>query len=189
MNALLLTLLLAGDPQKMEWKINDVSREALGFGPWKHGSGAPLLVFGFHCHGGSMQQASRSFPIHELWPEAVVVYPQGLPTAGKLTDPEGKRSGWPFSAGEHEHRDFKLFDAILATLKEKYKIDEKRVYCAGHSNGGAFTYLLWANRPDVFAAIAPSAAPAPRTLKDAKPCPIFHVAGEKDQLVNVDGPQ
>src|SRR6185436_19049015 len=189
MNILLLTLLLAGDPQKMDWTIDGVSREALVFAPAKEGAGAPPLVFGFHGHGGSMQQASRSFPIHELWPEAVVVYPQGLPTPGKLTDPEGKRSGWQFAAGESGDRDFKLVDAILATLKEKYKVDEKRVYCTGHSNGGAFTYLLWVSRPDVFAAVAPSAAPAPRNAKDAKPCPVFHVAGEKDQLVKFDWQQ
>jgi polyhydroxybutyrate depolymerase len=189
MNILLLTLLLVGDPQKMEWTIDGVSREALVFAPSKEGAGAPPLVFGFHGHGGSKQQASRSFPIQELWPEAVVVYPQGLPTIGKLTDPEGKRSGWQFSAGEHDDRDFKLFDAILTMLKEKYKVDEKRIYCTGHSNGGAFTYLLWVNRPDVFAAIAPSAAPAPRTARNAKPCPILHVAGEKDPLVKFDWQQ
>jgi len=191
MNSLLLSLLLAapGDPQKMEWTIDGASREALVFTPSKPGAGAPPLVFGFHGHGGSMQQASRSFPIQDLWPEAVVVFPQGLPTPGKLTDPDGKRAGWQFAPGELGDRDLKLFDAILATMKEKHKIDEKRVYCTGHSNGGAFTYLLWANRPDVFAAVAPSAAPAPRDLKQAKPCPIFHVAGEKDPLVKFEWQQ
>ena len=190
MNTLLALLLVAaGDPQKMEWTIDGVSREALVFAPSKESSGAPPVVFGFHGHGGSMQQASRSFPLHEQWPEAVVVYPQGLPTAGRLTDAEGRRAGWQFAAGENGDRDLKLFDAILASLKEKYKIDEKRVYCTGHSNGGAFTYLLWVSRPGVFAAIAPSAAPAPRNTKDATPCPIFHVAGEKDQLVKFEWQQ
>ena len=191
MNSLLLSLLLAvaGDPQKMEWTVDGVAREALVFPPSKESSAAPPLVFGFHGHGGSMQQASRSFPIQEQWPEAVVVYPQGLPTAGRLTDAEGKRSGWQASAGDHGDRDLKLVDAILATLKEKYKVDEKRIYATGHSNGGAFTYLVWVNRPDLFAAIAPSAAPAPRDLKQARPCPIFHVAGEKDQVVKFEWQQ
>ena len=35
----------------------------------------------------------------------------------------------------------------------KFKIDEKRVYATGHSNGGGFTYLLWTCRPDAFAAL------------------------------------
>lgn len=180
-------LLAAGDEaHRMEWKVDGTTREALVYSPSKEGSGVPPLVFGFHGHGGSMQNAARTFAIQEQWPEAVVAYPQGLPTPGRLTDPEGKKAGWQFAPGEQEDRDLKLFDAILASLKEKYKIDEKRIYCTGHSNGGAFTYLLWASRSDLFAAIAPSAAPAPRNLKDVHPCPVFHAAGEKDPLVQFE---
>jgi polyhydroxybutyrate depolymerase len=179
-------LLLAGDPQKVDWKIDGTAREGLVCAPAKESDGAPALVFGFHGHGGSMQNAARSFKIHEVWPEAVVVYLQGLPTPGRLSDAEGKRAGWQFAVGEQDDRDLKLFDAVVAWAKEKYKIDQKRIYATGHSNGGAFTYLLWASRPELFAAIAPSAAPAPRNLKDTKPCPILHLAGEKDPLVKFE---
>lgn len=190
MTTLLALLALSlGDPQKMEWTIDGAAREALVYAPSKEGAGAPPLVFGFHGHGGSMQNAARSFRLHELWPEAVVVYPQGLPTPGKLTDAEGKRAGWQSAPGDQDDRDFKLFDAMLKGVAEKYRTDPKRVYCTGHSNGGAFTYLLWANRPGVFAAIGPSAAPAPRALGDAKPCPTIHVAGEKDPLVKFEWQQ
>ena len=104
MTTLLATLFLAafGDPQKMEWTIDGAAREALVYAPSRESSGAPPLVFGFHGHGGSSQNAARSFRIHELWPEAVVVYPQGLPTPGRLTDPEGKKAGWQFAPGELE---------------------------------------------------------------------------------------
>jgi polyhydroxybutyrate depolymerase len=188
MNSLWMAILLAGagDPQRMEWKVDGVAREALVCAPSKEGADAPPIVFGFHGHGGSMQNAARSFGIHTLWPEAVVVYPQGLPTPGRLTDPEGKKAGWQAGPGDQEDRDLKFFDAMLAALKEKFKIDEKRVYATGHSNGGGFTYLLWASRPDVFAAVAPSAAAGARNLKDAKPCPLLHVAGEKDPLVRFE---
>jgi len=187
METILAAVFLAagGNPERMEWKIDDVLREALVYAPAKEGPGAPPLVFGFHGHGGSMQNAARSFRLHELWPEAVVVYMQGLPTPGRLTDPEGKRAGWQHGPGEQGDRDLRFFDAVLAGLKEKHRIDGKRVYATGHSNGGGFTYLLWASRPDVFAAVAPSAAAA-RNLKDAKPCPVLHVAGEKDPLVKYE---
>lgn len=183
---LFVLLLAALDPQRMEWKVDDVVREALVCAPTKEGAGAPPLVFGFHGHGGSMQNAARSFSFHELWPEAVVVYMQGLPTPGKLTDPEGKKAGWQSGPGDQGDRDLKFFDAVVASMKEKFKIDDKRVYSSGHSNGGGFTYLLWCSRPDVFAAIAPSAAAGARNLKDAKPCPVLHVAGEKDPLVKFE---
>ena len=183
---LMAGLLAAGDPQKTEWTVDGVAREGLVYAPTKDSSGGPPIVFGFHGHGGSMQNAARSFGIHDLWPEAVVVYLQGLPTPGRLTDPEGKKAGWQAGPGDQGDRDLKLFDAVLAAMKEKYKIDEKRVYATGHSNGGGFTYLLWASRPDVFAAIAPSAAAGARPQKDTKPCPTLHLAGEKDPLVKFE---
>ena len=101
--------------------------------------------------------AARSFGYHTLWPEAIVVYMQGLPTPGK-TDPDGKQPGWQRLAGDQQDRDFKFFDAVLADLKKDYKVDAKRVYATGHSNGGGFTYLLWSTRGDIFAAMGPSAA-------------------------------
>ena len=52
------------------------------------------VVFAFHGHGGTMRHAAATFGYHKVWPEAVVVYMQGLPTPGAITDPEGKRPGW-----------------------------------------------------------------------------------------------
>jgi polyhydroxybutyrate depolymerase len=120
--------------------------------------------------------------LQDEWPEAIVVYMQGIPTPGRLTDPEGKLPGWQQDAGDHEDRDLKFFDAVLATLKKDYKIDENRVYATGHSNGAAFTYVLWVARGDVLAALAPSAGFS-RSARSAKPKPILHIAGENDPLV------
>jgi polyhydroxybutyrate depolymerase len=108
---------------------------------------------------------------------------QGLPTPGKLTDPEGKRTGWQHGPGDQADRDLKFFDAVLASMKKDFPIDESRIYSTGHSNGGAFTYLLWAKRGETFAAFAPSAASAGLYFLEAKPKPLFHAASEKDPLV------
>ncbi len=193
---LALLLLIAGasaaEPrtaERMEWTIDGVKREADVFlAPSKTNEPAPL-VFGFHGHGGSMQNAARSFRLHEVWPEAIVVYMQGLNTPGKLTDPEGKKPGWQPAQGEQGDRDLKFFDDVLATLKEKHKVDERRIYSTGHSNGGGFTYLLWAERPAVFAAVAPSAAAGHRGMKALKPKPVMHIAGEQDKLVKYEWQQ
>jgi polyhydroxybutyrate depolymerase len=143
---------------------------------------AAPLVFVFHGHGGGMRQAALSFAMHTHWPEAIVVYPQGLPTVGQITDPEGKKAGWQPRPGVNEDRDLKFFDALLAKLKADYKVDDKRIYATGHSNGGGFTYLLWAERGDQFGAFAPSAAVMLQVRK-LKPKPAMHLAGEKDELV------
>jgi|SRR5581483_9463705 len=189
MTALALSLLLlpAADPQPMDWTIDGVQRQALVVAPAKP-TDHPSLVFAFHGHGGNMRNAARQFHIHTLWPEAVVVYPQGLNTPGKLTDPEGKRPGWQHSIGVEGDRDLKFFDAMLTTMAEKYHTDANRVYSTGHSNGGGFTYLLSAARPGVFAAIAPSAAASAAVATSGKyrPVPVFHAAGENDPLVKFE---
>lgn len=87
MTTLVLLAALAGDPERVEWTVDGTRREALA----AVGSAeAPPLVFVFHGHGGTMRQAARSFALEKQWPEAVVVYPQGLPTPGRLSDPEGR---------------------------------------------------------------------------------------------------
>jgi polyhydroxybutyrate depolymerase len=186
--ALLWIVPLAGfaaePPPEKTWTVEGTERKALVFAPAKSAGDMPL-VFVFHGHGGTAANVARSFRIHSLWPEAVVVYPQGLNTPGQLTDPKGEKPGWQSAKGNQDDRDLKFFDAMLASLKKDHAIDAKRIYSTGHSNGGGFTYLLWANRHDTFAAAAPSAAAA-RYAKDLKPLPAMHIAGEKDPLVTFD---
>ncbi|MEX2219369.1 MAG: hypothetical protein WD749_11510 [Phycisphaerales bacterium] len=146
------------------------------------------VVFAFHGHGGNARQASRSFHIETEWPEAIVVYMEGLPTPGALTDPEGKRNGWQAREGLQDDRDLKFFDTVLASLRKEYKVDDGRIYAMGHSNGGAFTYLLWKTRAPVFAAFAPSGAYTGRAATLA-PRPAMHIAGTKDELVKFDNQQ
>ncbi len=150
----------AEEPARREWSVDGVAREALVYVPASAKTNAAPVVFAFHGHGGNMRNTVRTFNIHTLWPEAIVVYPQGLNTPGRLTDPEGKKPGWQHGVGAQGDRDLKFFDAMLASLKKDYKVDAKRIYSTGHSNGGGFTYLLWATRGEHFAAYAPSASAA-----------------------------
>lgn len=179
---------LADGFQRMEWKVDGVVREALVCAPAAAKEKPAPLVFVFHGHGGTMQHAARAFAIQSHWPEAITVYPQGLNTPGRLTDPEGKRPGWQAAAGTQGDRDLKFFDAMLAKLQQDFKVDAKRLYGTGHSNGGSFTYLLWAERGDAFAAMAPSAAVMPQAGR-LKPKPVMHLAGEKDALVKYEWQQ
>ncbi|MCP5522580.1 MAG: hypothetical protein H7A46_13650 [Verrucomicrobiales bacterium] len=119
--ALLLLCLRGLSPQdafgagshRRDWTVDGMSREALVVLPERPPSdkGAPL-VFVFHGHGGSMQNAQRSFHLHTVWPEAIVVYPQGLKTPGQLTDPQGRRAGWQHAPGTQGDRDLKFFQQV-----------------------------------------------------------------------------
>src|SRR5262249_4212733 len=66
------------------------------------------------------------------------------------------------------------------------KVDQHRIYATGFSNGGYFTYLLWAQRGDRFAAVAVCAAHAGKYRQDLKPKPYLHVAGETEKKVSFD---
>jgi polyhydroxybutyrate depolymerase len=169
--------------QRLTWKIGDDTREALVYSPPRTGKKRPV-VFAFHGHGGRSEYAARKFAFHELWPEAVCVYPQGLPTAVPVIDKDGKFPGWQKGLGDQKDRDLAFFDAMLKTMKADHEADEARVYVAGHSNGGYFTYTLLAARGDAITAVAPVAAAFnPKDFKDQKAKPVIHVAGEKDPIV------
>lgn len=165
------------------WEIAGVSRQAELWLPEKTPTEGAPVVFLFHGHGGNAKQIARSMPIPQLWPEALVVCMQGLPTPGQLTDREGKRNGWQAAPGDQGDRDLAFFDAVLATVRHDYTVDARRIYATGHSNGGGFTYLLWATRRDVFAAFAPSSAVAGRFARRLTPAPVLHLAGRNDELV------
>jgi polyhydroxybutyrate depolymerase len=168
----------------LSWQIDGVMRDGMFHVPPTALTQPVPIIFAWHGHGGSMKNAANSYGYHKLWPEAISVYLQGLNTPGRLTDPEGKKPGWQGRVGDQGDRDLKLFDAVLAQLKRDYKIDERRLYSTGHSNGGGFTYLLWSARGDLFAAMAPSSSASFRN-KDLQlmPKPVLHVAGETDPLV------
>lgn len=136
----------AAELLRREWEVDGVAREALLAIPAAASDTPAPLVFCFHGHGGSMRNAARQFHLHTEWPEAICVYMQGLNTPGRLTDPEGRRSGWQHSAGDQQNRDLKFFDAVLASIRKDYRVDERRIHSTGHSNGGGFTYLLWKER-------------------------------------------
>jgi polyhydroxybutyrate depolymerase len=173
----------ADSPARREWTVEGVKREALVRLPAVSADRTAPIVFVFHGHGGTMRSAARSQPVHELWSEAIVVFMQGLPTPGRLTDPQGKLPGWQSAVGIQGDRDLKFFDAVLATLRTEQKVDDRRIYATGHSNGGGFTYLLWAARRDVLAAFGPSAATSGQGTASLRPAPVIHIAGTNDELV------
>jgi polyhydroxybutyrate depolymerase len=164
----------------MELKVDGTTRRALVHLPTDT-NGAPV-IFAFHGHGGTMNFAARRFRLHELWPEAVVVYPQGVPTRTPR-DPEGARAGWLMLPGPN-NRNLKFFDAMLETARREWHVNTNRVYVTGHSNGGGFTYMLWGVRGDALAAVAPVAAGGAQLLRQAKPCPVLHIAGRNDRVVD-----
>ena len=164
--------------------VDGVQRTALVYVPKIEPGKTVPLVFVFHGHGGGSRAALGGFGLDRRWPEAISVYPQGVPIPS-ITDAEGKRTGWQHTLGDVGDRDLHFFDALLERLKKDYPVDASRIYCTGHSNGGGFTYLLWLARPTVFAAVAPCSSAA-KFSPELTPKPALISGGKNDPLVKFE---
>jgi len=175
---LLLCAPAASSGEVLTWTIDGDIRRAIIHAPAASPPGVRRpLVFSFHGRGDDMQNFQYT-DLHVAWPDAIVVYFQGLDSRSP-----GGLAGWQVERGENNDRDLKLVDRALASLRTSYAIDDDRVYATGFSNGAMFTYLLWAERPGVFAAYAPNAGRLRPSVRPTLPRPLFHIAGQLDQQV------
>lgn len=94
-----------------------------------------------------------------------------------LKDKNGK--GW------WQTRDLNL---LLDHIKEKYPVDEKRIYLTGLSMGGFGSWAWGAGNPYTFAAIAPICGRGdPRTADKFKDLPVWAFHGDEDNIVPMSG--
>jgi polyhydroxybutyrate depolymerase len=191
-NSFLLAILVASASAAlaqttMTWTVDGVQRQALVFAP------APVLttniqpvplVFAFHGHGGTMQTADQVMHLQTFWPTAIIVYPQGLKTPSQV-DPQGNFPGWQVRAGQAglNDRDLKFFDAMLATMRQKFPVDNTRIYATGFSNGATFSYLLWAERGKVLAAFGICAGKLDPAEHLTLPRAVVVIGGTNDNVV------
>ncbi|HEX4639330.1 MAG TPA: prolyl oligopeptidase family serine peptidase [Chthoniobacterales bacterium] len=179
----------AAEPTPTKITVDRVERETLIYLPSTSSKAKPPVIIGFHGHGGNMRFSARGMAFQNFWPEAIVVYPQGLPTPGIVLDHEGKKPGWQRELGQENDRDLKFVDALLAMLRAKYAIDDSRIYATGFSNGGLFSYLLLSQRANVFAAFAPGGAALLPSVTLSAPRPVFHYGGRSDRLARFEKQQ
>lgn len=183
MIAICLALLAAPATEAINLTIDGVKREATLVRPTK-GTGLSPAVLCFHGHGGNMRYSQRSYQIDREWPEATVVYLQGIPTKTK-NDPAGNKNGWQTNIGEFGDRDLKFVDAVLARLRKSASVDMTHVFAMGHSNGARFSLVLWQARPKAFAGFGAFCGPIP--MGSFVPKPAFIAAGRTDPIVRFAG--
>jgi polyhydroxybutyrate depolymerase len=165
--------------QIIHLNIDGVEREATVYAPAATKAPAPV-IFGFHGHGGNSRNAARSFDLQDAWPDAVVVYPEGLPTKTRL-DPLGRSRGWS-QEDSAENKDIKFTAALYQKVLNDYHGDATRVFAMGHSNGGQFMYVLWSQLPSKFAAFG-SCEGAGALMVTLSPKPFFITIGDADMIV------
>ena len=76
---------------------------------------------------------------------------------------------------------------LLDAIEANYKIDKKRIYVTGISMGGFGTWMLTADRPERFAAVAPICGGSDTTLAEKfVNTPLWAFHGDADSLVPVN---
>lgn len=112
-----------------------------GYNPFQ----AYPVIIGF---GGVHHTAGRTRSYqrleHAAAGRAIVVYPQGM---------NNSWGGAPY-AKTSMNSDIRFIRAVIGNLGSMHKIDKKRVYAAGLSNGGGMALALACHAPDLVAGVA-----------------------------------
>lgn len=126
---------------------------------YDHSNPRPLVLF-FHGGGGSAQRAEKQrqdMIASAAAKNFILAFPDGY---GKPND-DGHTWNGVHCCGPAltcNIDDVAFVDTLVKTLKLSLKIDDRRVYATGFSNGGIISHRLGAELPHVFAAIAPAGA-------------------------------
>lgn len=84
--------------------------------------------------------------------------------------------------------DMEFFDALLAHLSGRYRIDSDRVYLTGMSMGAIFANLLASQRSEKIAALASHSGwlgPLAHGIRAPRKYPVLIIHGDEDRIVPV----
>ena len=115
------------------------------------------VVFNFHGSGMTMAeqmlytQMNRAADRHQF----IVVYPAGVKQDWNVG------FGMSYLDGTD---DIGFTQALLAKLRQDYRVDDQRVYATGLSRGGFLALRIAAELPQLFAAVASVGAPMPEPV-------------------------
>ena len=119
----------------------------------------------------------------------IVVAPDGLPARVRavpnfLTNPRIWRTGQVSTAAVRSNiDDLKFLDDLFDRIQSRFKIDSKRIFLCGHSNGSSMAFRYAASPKCRVAAVAMVAGQM--TERDPvlkQPIPTLYLIGDKDPL-------
>jgi polyhydroxybutyrate depolymerase len=146
------------------------------------------LVFVFHGGGGDGAGIERMTRFSDLADREgfIVVYPDGL-----WKNWNDGRAPNVSRAHRENVDDIGFVSALIDAVSMDYRIDPKRIFATGISNGGIFSHYLGANLSSRIAAIAPVsggiAEPFSDRFKPENPVSVFIIQGTDDPLVPFHG--
>jgi polyhydroxybutyrate depolymerase len=172
---------MPGPSKTVELQVGGVTRMFVvrlppGYDATSH---APV-VFAFHPFGMNVQYMQGRVPVSTAWPDAIAVYPQALPGAGR----SGFQPAWQSAPGELGNRDVAFFDAMREWLQANHCVDDKRLFVMGYSNGARLSGVLACERPGAIAGLA--IASGSLACSPAQPLPVTISHGINDSTIRYE---
>lgn len=145
------------------------------------------LVIAMHGGGGSAAQFEKSSLLTDKANTAhfIVVYPEGVVSTGALAARTWNAGSCCDFAVLNKINDVGFISQLIDKLLATYKINPKKVYAAGHSNGGMMAYRLACELPGKIAAITANSTTMVVTqpCNPARPVPVLHMHSVLDTNV------
>lgn len=142
------------------------------------------LVIAFHGVGDDPAEMERLTGLNQIADRSrfLLVYPNGI---GQSWNAGGKCCG---EALTKNIDDIAFVREILSDLETVVRVDTKRIYATGFSNGGALADRLACEMPDVFAAVASVAGIlAYSPCQAQQPIAVLHMHGLADPILPYKG--
>lgn len=153
-------------------------------------TGFPLVIL-LHGFGGSAAQAEQDYGVTDKGnaEHFIVVYPEGVGSDGRFHLRSWNAGNCCYVAQSDDIDDVHYISTLIDYLVNNYKVDPKRVYVAGMSNGAMMAYTLACQLSDKIAAITSVSG----TLIASSPCtpsravPVLEIHSSQDTKVPFNG--
>jgi polyhydroxybutyrate depolymerase len=170
-------------------EVDKQARTYLVHIPKSYGGSKPIpLILAFHGGASDAAQMVHFSGLNEKSESAgfVVVYPNGTGIRERvLTWNGGNCCGY---AMLNNVDDVAFTRELLDDLEKLVRIDRKRVYATGMSNGAIMAYRLASELSERIAAIAPVAGPmGTETCTPKRPVSVIHFHGTDDEFAPFNG--
>jgi polyhydroxybutyrate depolymerase len=149
------------------------------------------MVIAMHGGGGSAAQFEKDY---QFTPAAqkngfVVVYPEGVQSDRVLRLRTWNAGTCCDYAVEHNIDDVKFIRELIDKMDSSYRINSRKVFATGMSNGGMMAYRLACEIPDKIAAIAAVSCTMAtnQACSPSRPVPVLHLHSKLDKRVPPEG--
>lgn len=163
----------------------------LNLPPVYYDSSGFALVIAMHGGGGDAGQFESSSKLTTKANAAhfIVVYPEGVQSTGPLKARTWNAGSCCDYASENNIDDVAFISRLADKLISKYKINPKKLYATGHSNGGMMAYRLACGLSNKIAAIAANSCSMVLTqpCNPLRPVPVLHMHAIPDTNVPYQG--